>query len=161
MRVVPFWSSLSKLLDIALVNPEIPPNTGNIARLCAAFQLHLHLVKPLGFATDDRTLKRAGLDYWPHVKLTYHEDTEAFLNALSQRRLFFFTTKAQQSYLDVCYQANDCLVFGSETSGLDAALLKRYWDRAITIPMFGPVRSLNLSSAVAMATGEALRQLGG
>lgn len=147
------------MFHIALVRPQIPPNTGNIARLCAAMDCHLHLVRPLGFATDDRTLKRAGLDYWPQVRLTYYDSLELFLTAMKSHRSYYLTTKSHRSYTSVQFQKGDVLVFGSETTGLPAQLLKQKSDFLLTIPMPGKIRSLNLSSTVAMVVGEAMRQV--
>ena len=148
------------MLHIVLVEPQIPPNTGNISRLCAAMGLPLHLVKPLGFSTDDRELKRAGLDYWKHVSLFYHESFEELRAAFPKNRFFFFSTKVKRPYTAAAFREGDFLVFGNETKGLPEPLLQAHADFALTIPMTGPVRSLNLSSSVAMVTGEALRQLG-
>lgn len=145
-------------MDIALIAPEIPPNTGNIARLCAAMQTPLHLVRPLGFLLDDRHLRRAGLDYWPHVDLRLHESLEAFFAVCPAARCYFVSTRGRHPYTDVCYRPTDALVFGNESSGLPRELLAAHADRTITIPMSGPVRSLNLSTAVAIVLGEALRQ---
>lgn len=148
-------------LHVVLVQPEIPPNTGNIARLCAAAGVPLHLVDPLGFKLDDRHLKRAGLDYWPYVRLIRHASLEDFLAGRGDSELYFFSTRARRSYLDVRYQKNQCLVFGSETRGLPGQLFEQYSDRFLRIPILQPgVRSLNLSSAVAVVVYEALRQLG-
>ncbi|MEW6730627.1 MAG: tRNA (cytidine(34)-2'-O)-methyltransferase [Acidobacteriota bacterium] len=148
-------------LNIVLVEPEIHPNTGNIARLCAATGTDLHLIEPLGFRTDEAAVKRAGLDYWPYVKLHKHINYTAFKTALPEARCWFFTTKAQQSYTSVTYGWNDCLVFGSETRGLPTELLTAHWQHCVTIPMLTKhVRSLNLATAAAIALYEALRQLG-
>lgn len=145
-------------MHVALIAPEIPPNTGNIARLCAAMQTPLHLVRPLGFLLDDRHLRRAGLDYWPHVDLRLHDSLEAFFAALPAERCYFVSTKGRHPYTALHYRPTDVLVFGNEGSGLPRELLAAHADRTITIPMPGPVRSLNLSTAVAMVLGEALRQ---
>jgi len=147
------------MLNIVLVEPQIPPNTGNIARLSAAFKLKLHLVKPLGFSTDDRYLKRAGLDYWEHVNLEYHDNFTELKNKYPSGRFFFFSTKAEHSYFAERYTKDDFLVFGAETTGLPKEILEQNWNYARTIPMTGQVRSLNLSSAVAMVVGEAVRQI--
>jgi tRNA (cytidine/uridine-2'-O-)-methyltransferase len=150
--------------QIVLVEPEIPPNTGNIARLCAATCSHLHLVEPLGFRIDEQAVRRAGLDYWPLVQLTTHPDyataREQIHAALPSARHFLFTGKAQASYLDVQYRPGDALVFGRESSGLPESLLEAYPRALVGIPTLGPVRSLNLSNAVAIALYEALRQVG-
>ena len=148
------------ILHVALVEPEIHPNTGNIARLSAANQAALHLVGPLGFHIYEKSVRRAGLDYWPYVDLRRHRSIEELYVALPQARFFYYTTKAKQSYTSVAYQPGDCLVFGSETRGLPRDLLDANWDRALTIPMRSPhVRSLNLATAVAIVMYEALRQI--
>lgn len=150
----------SARLHVALIEPEIHPNTGNIARLCAANDVALHLVGRLGFRIDDKAVRRAGLDYWPYVDLHRHHSLEQFYAALPQTRFFYYTTKATKPYTSVRYQPNDCLVFGSETSGLPRPLLEANWDHALKIPMRSPhVRSLNLATAVAIVLYEALRQL--
>ncbi|HCU07536.1 MAG TPA: tRNA (uridine(34)/cytosine(34)/5-carboxymethylaminomethyluridine(34)-2'-O)-methyltransferase TrmL [Clostridiales bacterium] len=148
-------------LHIVLVEPEIPPNTGNISRTCAATGTVLHLVKPLGFSIDDRQLKRAGLDYWPFVKLVLHEDLAAFLREWGERRMFLATTKGVQSYTDVRYQDEDMLVFGKETKGLPAELIQDRQADTIRIPMSQDtrLRSINLSNAAGIVLYEALRQL--
>lgn len=146
-------------MNVVLVEPQIPPNTGNIARLCAALQVKLHLVHPLGFLTDNKSLRRAGLDYWPHVNLEYHDSFEAFQKKYKDAQFYYFTTKVKRSYTKSCYQKNDFLVFGSETKGLDEKILYENQEDCRTIPMSGSVRSLNLSSAVSMVLGEALRQI--
>lgn len=148
--------------QIVLVNPLIPPNTGNIARTCAATGTPLHLVGPLGFELSDRYLKRAGLDYWPHVKLTVHESIESFYQGQQELggRLLGFTTRGRCSYLEYPYQENDWLLFGSETSGLPKEVLARC-EETLFLPMDQPqVRSLNLSVSVAVSLFEAKRQLG-
>ena len=150
-------------LNIVLVQPEIPPNTGNIARLCAATKSRLHLVHPLGFSVDEKAVRRAGLDYWHLVDVCEHESWSAFREAelTSQRaRAFFFTGKARQSYLKVSFEANDFLIFGQESSGLPESSLSAFPDRLVGIPTIGPVRSLNLANAVALGVYEALRQTG-
>jgi tRNA (cytidine/uridine-2'-O-)-methyltransferase len=153
-------TSSAPLLHIALIEPEIHPNTGNIARLCAANAVVLHLVGRLGFRIDDKAVRRAGLDYWPYVDLRRHRSMEDFYAALPDARCFYFTTKAEQPYTSATYQSGDCLVFGSETHGLPWELLQANWERALTIPMRSPhVRSLNLATAVAIVLYEALRQI--
>ncbi|HEY0457702.1 MAG TPA: tRNA (cytidine(34)-2'-O)-methyltransferase [Pyrinomonadaceae bacterium] len=148
------------MLHIALVEPEIPPNTGNIARLCAATFTDLHIVGATGFRMDDRTLKRAGLDYWTEVRLHRHIDLERLSAALPDSRFLYFTTKTEQSYADWQFEKNDCLIFGRETRGLPEDLLKANWERCLTIPMPNPqVRSLNLATSVGIVLYEALRQL--
>jgi tRNA (cytidine/uridine-2'-O-)-methyltransferase len=148
------------MIHIALYRPEIHPNTGNIARLCAANGLPLHLVGALGFRIDDRSVRRAGLDYWPHVDLRREEDLEELRSLLPESRFFYFSAHAERSYTDVQYQQGDCLVFGPETKGLSQELLQGNWAHALKIPMrTSHVRCLNLSSSVAIAAYEALRQL--
>ncbi|MCH2107695.1 MAG: tRNA (cytidine(34)-2'-O)-methyltransferase [Polyangiaceae bacterium] len=147
-------------VQIALVEPEIPPNTGNIARLCAATGAALHLIHPLGFSVSEKAVRRAGLDYWPLVNLTEHENFEAFMGDSGLKgRKYFFSGKARRSYLDVSYCPGDILVFGRESRGLDPSILERYEDQLVAIPTIGEVRSLNLSNAAAIATFEALRQI--
>ena len=148
------------MISVALVEPEIPPNTGNIARLCAAMRVPLHIVGVTGFRLDDRAVKRAGLDYWPEVSLHRHRDLDTLGETLPQARFIYLTTKAERSYTDWHYEADDCLVFGRETRGLPEDLLRANWERCLTIPMLNPkVRSLNLSTSVAIVLCEALRQL--
>jgi tRNA (cytidine/uridine-2'-O-)-methyltransferase len=149
------------MISVALVEPEIPPNTGNIARLCAATRVPLHIVGATGFRLDDRAVRRAGLDYWPEVELHRHLDMEALNIALPDSRLVYLTTKAQKSYSDWTFESQDCLVFGRETRGLPESLLHANWDRCITIPMLNPnIRSLNLATSVAIVLYEALKQTG-
>ncbi|MBO2943544.1 tRNA (uridine(34)/cytosine(34)/5-carboxymethylaminomethyluridine(34)-2'-O)-methyltransferase TrmL [Paenibacillus sp. F411] len=146
-------------LHIVLVEPEIPANTGNIARTCAATGIHLHLVRPLGFNTDDRTLKRAGLDYWYAVNLEYHDSFAELQEKYPDGRYFFSTTKAKKRYTDVQFQDGDFLVFGKETKGLPEELLAANREHLIRMPMTDKVRSLNLSNSAAIVAFEALRQL--
>jgi len=146
------------MFHVVLVEPEIPPNTGNVARLCVATGATLHLVRPLGFAINDRTLKRAGLDYWEHLSLVYHDSLEMFLSYAQGKRLWFATTKTSRRYIDVNFQEDDFLIFGKETAGLPADLLAAHAESMITIPQWGPVRSLNLSNSVAIVLYEAMRQ---
>jgi tRNA (cytidine/uridine-2'-O-)-methyltransferase len=149
------------MLHVALWEPEIPPNTGNIARLCAATGVPLHLIGPLGFRIDDRALRRAGLDYWHAVDVRRHA-TLAEFEATQAGRLFCFSAHAEISYTAITYEAGDCLLFGSETRGLPPEVLARHAGRCVTIPMpAGKVRSLNLATAVGIALYEALRQLHG
>lgn len=145
---------------MVLVQPEIPPNTGSVARLCAATAIPLHLVRPLGFSLEDRYLKRAGLDYWPFVDLHVHDSWQGFLDAECPRSLVCFSARARRNYLEAPFRdATVHLVFGGETRGLDDALRARYADRLYSIPLFTPhVRSLNLSNAASIAVYEALRQ---
>ncbi|MBR3273497.1 MAG: tRNA (uridine(34)/cytosine(34)/5-carboxymethylaminomethyluridine(34)-2'-O)-methyltransferase TrmL [Clostridia bacterium] len=147
-------------MHIVLVNPEIPQNTGNIARTCAATGAKLHLIEPLGFELSDKYLKRAGLDYWHMVTFEVHESWEAFLTANPGGRLHFATTKAPRDYCAATYGPDDFLVFGRETKGLDEALLAANYDRCVRIPMVADARSLNLSNSVAIVLYEALRQQG-
>ncbi|MGI9035502.1 MAG: tRNA (cytidine(34)-2'-O)-methyltransferase [Pyrinomonadaceae bacterium] len=147
------------MLHVALVEPEIPPNTGNIARLCAATLTPLHIVGVTGFRMDDRALKRAGLDYWEAVELHRHLDLQRLYESLPDSRFIYFTTKTKKSYADFQFQNKDCLIFGRETRGLPESLLKANWERCLTIPMPNPrVRSLNLATSVGIALYEALRQ---
>jgi tRNA (cytidine/uridine-2'-O-)-methyltransferase len=145
---------------VCLVEPEIPPNTGNIARLCAATFTDLHIVGATGFRMDDRTLKRAGLDYWNEVRLHRHIDLERLYKSLPNSRFLYFTTKTEKSYTDWQFEPNDCLVFGRETRGLPEDLLKANRERCLTIPMPNKnVRSLNLANSVGIVLYEALRQI--
>ncbi|MFM9903324.1 MAG: tRNA (cytidine(34)-2'-O)-methyltransferase [Pyrinomonadaceae bacterium] len=147
------------MFHIALVEPEIPPNTGNIARLCAATFTALHIVGATGFRMDDRTLKRSGLDYWDDVDLHRHIDLDGLYAALPDSRFIYLTTKAERLYTDWNYAANDCLIFGRETRGLPEDLLRANWDHCLTIPMPNKnVRSLNLATSVGIVLYEALRQ---
>lgn len=145
-------------MHIVLVEPEIPGNTGNIARLCAATESELHLVRPLGFSVDDKYLKRAGLDYWHLVTVHYHDSIEEVFEKYPQHNFYFNTTKAHKRHSDVAYHGDDFLVFGKETAGLPESLLKRFPENCVRIPMLNDARSLNLSNAVAVAVYEALRQ---
>jgi tRNA (cytidine/uridine-2'-O-)-methyltransferase len=142
------------------MKPEIHPNTGNIARLCAANDIPLHLVGILGFRIDERSVRRAGLDYWPHVDLRREKDLEELKSNLPGSRFFYFSARAEHLYTDIRYQAGDCFVFGPESKGLPEELLRENWDRVLRIPMYSSnVRSLNLATAVAIAAYEALRQI--
>jgi tRNA (cytidine/uridine-2'-O-)-methyltransferase len=151
------------MLHVALWEPEIPPNTGNIARLCAATGSSLHLIGRLGFRLDNCSLRRAGLDYWPAVKLICHANLDEFhasVCASSPERLFCFSAKASKAYTSVAYRQGDVLLFGSESRGLPQAVLEQNRERMLTIPMLTPnVRSLNLATAAGIALYEALRQL--
>lgn len=154
-------SSSSKPFHIVLVEPEIPPNTGNIARLCAATGSALHLVGKLGFAIDDKHLKRAGLDYWGHVDLHRWESLQELRQAFPEGRWWLTSKKAAKSYAEVHFCPGDFILFGKETQGLPDELLGQYPDRTIRIPIFCPgVRSLNLSTAAGIVLYEALRQDG-
>ena len=149
------------MLNVALVEPEIPPNTGNVARLCAATNVPLHIVGVAGFRLDDRAVRRAGLDYWPEVTLKRHRDLDSLYQALPNARFVFLTTKAEQIYTDWSFGSDDCLVFGRETKGLPEDLLRAHWDHCLRIPVLNPkVRSLNLATAVGIVLFEALRQTG-
>lgn len=146
---------------VCLVEPEIPPNTGNIARLCAATFTHLHIVGVTGFRLDEKAVKRAGLDYWSEVKIHRHIELENLYRALPSSRFLYFTTKAERSYTDWSYQKNDCLIFGRETRGLPEELLEANRENCLTIPMLNPsVRSLNLATSVGIVLYEAFRQTG-
>jgi tRNA (cytidine/uridine-2'-O-)-methyltransferase len=149
------------MIRVALVEPEIPPNTGNIARLCAATRVPLHIVGVTGFRLDDKAVKRAGLDYWPEVKLERQNTLADLELAVPNARFLYLSTKAGRSYLNWKFTKEDCLVFGRETRGLPEKVLEENWDRCLKIPMPNPnVRSLNLSTAVAIVLFEALRQTG-
>jgi tRNA (cytidine/uridine-2'-O-)-methyltransferase len=145
---------------IVLVEPEIPANTGNISRTCAATGAYLHLVRPLGFDTDDKTLKRAGLDYWHSVKLEYHNSFAEVEAQYAGRRFFFASTKAAKRYTDYHFEDGDFFVFGKETKGLPAELLQAHPDTLMRVPMTDAVRSLNLSNSAAIVLFEGLRQIG-
>ncbi len=150
------------MLNIVLIEPEIPQNTGNIARTCAALQAKLHLVGPLGFSIDEKHVKRAGLDYWNMVDISYYPSSDDFFSKYDQKMMYYCTTKAKQNYCDAEYsESGDIwLVFGRETKGLDEKLLFDNYDRCIRIPMFKDARSLNLSNAVAIIAYDAARQTG-
>ncbi len=146
-------------MHIALVEPEIPPNTGNIARLCAATRTPLHIVGVTGFRMDDRTLKRAGLDYWIEVELHRHVDLGELYSSLLTSRFLYFSTKVSRVYTNWEYQLDDCLIFGPETRGLPREVLEKNSERCLTIPMPNRrVRSLNLATSVGIALFEAVRQ---
>ena len=148
-------------MHVVLVEPEIPPNTGSVARLCAATLTGLHLIEPLGFKIDDKHLKRAGLDYWEFVDLQLYESWGQFLSRHSDKKLLYFSKKVTRSYIEACYQEDDYLVFGPETRGLPQELLDAHPGHCYRIPMMGVgVRSLNLSNAVSIVLYEGLRQLG-
>lgn len=154
------WKSGSGL-HVALVEPEIPPNTGNIARLCGATFTPLHLVGKLGFRVDEKAVRRAGLDYWDDVEISYPRSLEHLYDALPDSRFLYFSTKAGRIYTDFEYAPGDCLVFGRETAGLPEDLLHDNRDRCLRIPMPNPaVRSLNLATSVGIVLYEALRQIG-
>lgn len=156
----PIWGTDDdRCLHICLVHPEIPGNTGNIGRLCAGANMWLHLVEPLAFELDNRYLKRAGLDYWPHVRLCVHKSFDEFVAFFPRERLNFLSKKASKPYSEVEFSPGSVLVFGCETKGLPDAIMNRYEDRLLRIPTTGKVRSLNLSNAAAIVTYEALRQM--
>jgi len=146
------------MMHIVLIEPEIPQNTGNIARTCAATGAALHLIKPLGFSLDDRYLRRAGLDYWSMAQVSIHDDFPALMAAYPGLPVFLFTTKGARPYTSYQYPRDAMLVFGRETRGLPEALLRRYPDHCARVPMREGARSLNLSNSVAIALYEALRQ---
>jgi len=149
------------MIEIILHQPEIPPNTGNIIRLCANSGTRLHLVKPLGFTLDDRQLKRAGLDYHEQTCIVVHDNLAACLDKMGNRRVFAVTTKASQRYSDVVFEKNDVFLFGAESRGLPPEVLQSFAAaRKIRIPMLAASRSLNLSNAVAIIVYEAWRQMG-
>ena len=147
-------------INIVLVEPEIPQNTGNIARTCAATGASLHLVKPLGFEIDDRKLKRAGLDYWDKLDITYYENLDDFFAKNPDADFYCFTTKARHVYSDIIYPKRVFLMFGKETKGLPEELLFANPDRCVRIPMRDTLRSLNLSNSAAIAVYEVFRQRG-
>jgi len=146
--------------QIVLVEPEIPPNTGNIARLCGATRSVLHLVGKLGFATDDRTLKRAGLDYWHTVDIRYWDSLEELRGAFPEGRFIYTSKKATQSYVEMAFREGDFIVFGKETQGLPEELLAAHPETSVRIPIFGEVRSINLATSAGIILYEALRQTG-
>ncbi len=148
------------MFNIVLVESEIPQNTGNIARTCAATGSKLHIVKPMGFEIDDKKLKRAGLDYWHLLGIRYYENIEEFFEKNEGGRFFYSTTKAQSTYTDITFEDGDFILFGKETKGLPEPLLYKNPERCIRIPMIDEARSLNLSNAVAIMVYEALRQVG-
>jgi len=147
-------------INVVLVEPEIPQNTGNIARTCAATGCKLHLVKPLGFSVEDKYLKRAGLDYWNLVDIIYYDNLDAFFEANKGGKFFYSTTKGKYRHSDMKYEDNCFILFGKETAGLPKSLLAANPDRCIRIPMIDEARSLNLSNSVAIVIYEALRQIG-
>lgn len=146
------------MFHIVLVEPEIPQNAGNIARTCAATGTALHMIRPLGFEVSDKYLKRAGLDYWNLVNISYYDSFEELREKYKNARFFYFTTKARRRHSDVKFQDGDFLVFGKETKGLPEELLMQNEETCLRIPMFSEARSLNLSNSAAIAVYEALRQ---
>jgi tRNA (cytidine/uridine-2'-O-)-methyltransferase len=153
-------AALRPAFQVCLVEPEIPPNTGSIARTCAATQTTLHLVEPLGFSLDARAVRRAGLDYWHLVDVRVHSSFEDFERARGAGVLHFFSAAAERSYLEAPIEPGDCLVFGKESLGLPVELLTRHADRVWGIPTMGGVRSLNVSNAVSIVLYDALRRTG-
>lgn len=147
-------------LNIVLIEPEIPQNTGNIARTCAATGARLHLVGPMGFQITDKQVRRAGLDYWDKLDITYYDSTEDFFEKNNGGKFYYFTTKGEITHSDMTYDNNAYLVFGKETKGLPEELLKENHDACVRLPMRGIIRSLNLSNAVCVGTYEMLRQWG-
>lgn len=146
-------------MHIVLIEPEIPGNTGNIARLCAATGIELHLVKPLGFSIDDKHLKRAGLDYWHLVKVHVHENFAEVLEKYPNNNFHYCSTKAPKAHSEAKFTEDDMLVFGKETAGIPEDILKANWEKCIRIPMIDGARSLNLSNSAAIVAYEAMRQL--
>ena len=147
---------------VVLIEPEIPANTGNIGRTCVGVQAELHLVGQLGFSLTDRRLKRAGLDYWPYLTFTHHPTWEHWWSKVEDpSRVFFFSTKATMTLHQAKFQPGDWFVFGKETSGLGPAIIERYREQLLKIPMTGPIRSLNLATSVAVVLFEAFRQTEG
>jgi tRNA (cytidine/uridine-2'-O-)-methyltransferase len=147
--------------NIVLVEPEIPPNTGSIARLCGATNTILHLVHPLGFSTDDKHLKRAGLDYWQHVQIVHWKNFDSFLQAQKEKQLYFFTTKTIRNYTEAKYSPGDFFIFGKETKGIKEDILELYAERCYTLPIINSnIRSLNLAMTAGIVLYEALRQSG-
>ena len=145
-------------MNIVLVEPEIPQNTGNIVRTCAATGARLHIVKPMGFEIDDKKLKRAGLDYWHFLNIQYYENLDDFFEKNKDGRFYYLSSKGTASYTDVKFSDGDFLLFGKETKGLPEQLLIDHPERAIRIPMISDARCLNLSNSVAIVVYEALRQ---
>jgi tRNA (cytidine/uridine-2'-O-)-methyltransferase len=148
-------------LKLALLQPQIAPNTGNIARLCVATGTELHLIRPLGFVLNDRQIRRSAMDYWPRLKLIMHDDTDSFFHWAQPHRIWLFTSKSTQNLWQADFHDGDTLVFGNETHGISAALLDRYADRSLRIPQAGAERCLNLSTAAGIGLFEALRQVAG
>lgn len=148
------------LFHVALIEPEIPQNTGNIGRTCVGTRSDLHLVGELGFRITDKNLKRAGLDYWQHLKWQHHQQFSDWEKQIANpKRVFYFTTKAKHSYFEAKFEPGDWFVFGKETKGLDEDLLRRNPDQLLQIPMLGPIRSLNVATAVTVVLYEAIRQV--
>ena len=148
------------MINIVLYSPEIPQNTGNISRTCAVTGARLHIIKPIGFEISDRTLKRAGLDYWDKLDVTYYENYEDFLGQNKNAELYFFSAHGKNSYADIKYPDNAYLIFGRESVGLPPELIAENIDRSVRIPMRKTLRCLNLSNSVAIAVYEVIRQSG-
>lgn len=146
------------MINIVLYEPEMPANTGNIGRTCVATDTRLHLIEPLGFMINDKMLKRAGLDYWDKLDVRIYDNFEDFLVKNPGARIYMATTKAARSYTDVQYEDDCYIMFGKESAGIPEEILQKYQDTAIRIPMWGEIRSLNLSNSVAIVLYEALRQ---
>lgn len=147
-------------LHIVLYEPEIPQNTGNISRLCVGANCTLHIIKPMRFRLDEAAVKRAGLDYWPHLELVLHDSIEEIYAQFPPDRIFLASTKVTNTYWDIAFKQGDVLVFGPESRGLPESLLKQYPEQGIRIPMSENIRSINLSNSVAIVMYEALRQIG-
>lgn len=145
-------------LNIILFEPEIPANTGNIGRTCVATKTRLHLIEPLGFRLNDKTLKRAGMDYWQHLDVTRYDDWKDFMERNPQAKIYYATTKAAKVYTEVNYEPDCFLMFGKESGGIPEEILVEHPEECVRIPMIGETRSLNLSNAVAIVLYEALRQ---
>lgn len=157
-----FAASQSAMLNVVLVNPEIPPNTGNIGRLCCAVGVPLHLIRPLGFKIDDRSLKRAGLDYWKHVDLRVWDSLESYLASVQAEQVVLTSSKRGQIYIKVPFRPDDHILFGPETTGLSEEMFQRFPARIARVPILqGAVRSLNLATCAGIVVYEALRQIGG
>ena len=146
------------MLNIILNEPEMPANTGNIGRTCVATKTALHLIRPLGFKINDKTLKRAGLDYWDKLEVYYYDDFDDFLSQHKDAKIYMATTKSKQCYTDVQYEDNCFIMFGKESAGIPEEILLNYKETAVRIPMEHDIRSLNLSNSVAIVLYEALRQ---
>ena len=146
-------------LKVALLQPQIAPNTGNVARLCVATGTELHLVRPLGFILDDRQLRRSAMDYWPRLRLTVHDDTDAFMRLVEPDRMWLFDSEGDVDLWDATFADGDWLTFGSETRGIDPGLLRQHAQRSVRIPQVVGERCLNLSTAVGIALYEAIRRL--
>lgn len=147
------------MLNIVLYQPQIPPNTGNVARLCVGADCRLHIIRPMGFFMDDKTMKRAGCDYWSDLKLEIHDSLEPLFLKIGESNVYYITKFGKKHYTDAEFSDGDYLVFGSEDRGLPKELLEKKKDKTLSIPMYGPVRSINLSNAVSIVLYEALRQI--